>query len=161
MHQKGDWPNEKKGKLFFWLYKTIKKRFHPFGSKTEKNGADIFEVTDVERRPRSNFLDHFHYSQAVTFWVMALNRPFIVFFLCVHYRLIFWFVDFLSPFYENKGSQNAFKRLGNHDRSLANWRPPCYMHVTHGRPFRIFFLVRVAGIMSEAVFRKFDITLPP
>ena len=39
----------------------------PFSAKTEKNGADIFEVTDVERRPRSNFLDHFHYSQAVTF----------------------------------------------------------------------------------------------
>ena len=39
----------------------------PFGTKTEKNEADIFEVTDVERRPRSNFLDHFHYSQAVTF----------------------------------------------------------------------------------------------
>ena len=39
----------------------------PFDAKTEKNGADIFEVTDVERRPRSNFLDHFHYSQAVSF----------------------------------------------------------------------------------------------
>ena len=54
----------------------------PFDAKTEKNEADIFEVTDVERRPRSNFLDHLHYFQAVTFWVMALNRPFFYFFAC-------------------------------------------------------------------------------
>ena len=39
----------------------------PFSTKTEKNEADTFEVTDIERRPRSNFLDHFYYYQAVTF----------------------------------------------------------------------------------------------
>ena len=45
--------------------------------------ADIFEVTDVERRPTSNFLDHLHYFQAVTFLVMALNWPrFHFFFVC-------------------------------------------------------------------------------
>ena len=33
----------------------------PFWYILGENGADIFEVTDVERRPRSNFLDHFHY----------------------------------------------------------------------------------------------------
>ena len=39
----------------------------PFNAFLGENEADIFEVTNVERRPRSNFLDHFHYSQAVTF----------------------------------------------------------------------------------------------
>ena len=32
----------------------------PFDTILGENGADIFEVTDVERRLRSNFLDHFH-----------------------------------------------------------------------------------------------------
>ena len=39
----------------------------PFNAFLGENEADTFEVTDVERRPRSNFLDHFHHSQTVTF----------------------------------------------------------------------------------------------
>ena len=54
----------------------------PFSAFFGENEADTFEFTDVERGPRSNFLDHFHYFQAVTFWVIALNRQFFRFF-CV------------------------------------------------------------------------------
>ena len=74
----------------FWLFcQSQKNRFplfvlvhSPFWGKNGKKICQNFEVTNVERRPRYIFLDHFHYSQAVTFWVMALNRPFFRFFLC-------------------------------------------------------------------------------
>ena len=74
--------NNQRGETSFWLFWKVRKIGFPFSHSASRpfatilgeSGVDIFEVTDVERRPRSNFLDHFHYSQAVTFWVMALNR---------------------------------------------------------------------------------------
>ena len=87
------WTNQTKQSKrwnLFWLFWRVREIGFPFSHLASRpfcaifgeNEADIFEVTDVERRPRSNFLDHFHYSQAVTFWVIALNRPIFVFFLC-------------------------------------------------------------------------------
>ena len=60
--------NNQRGETSFDCFVKVRKIGFPFSHSASRpfaaifgeNGADIFEVTDVERRPRSNYLDHFH-----------------------------------------------------------------------------------------------------
>ena len=63
----------------FWLFWKVREIGPPFSAEAScqvegiwgQNEAFTFDLTNVERWPRSNFLDHFHHSQIVTFWFMA------------------------------------------------------------------------------------------
>ena len=63
----------------FWLFWKVREIGPPFSAEAScqvgaipgQNGAFTFDLTNVERWPRSNFIDHFHHSQISTFWFIA------------------------------------------------------------------------------------------
>ena len=65
----------------FWLFWRVREIGPPFSAEAScqvdafpgQNEAFTFDLTIVERWPRSNFLDLFHHSQTVTFWFIYIK----------------------------------------------------------------------------------------
>ena len=64
----------------FWLFWRVREIGLPFLAEDScqgdafpgQNGAFTFDLTNVERWPRNNFLDYFQHFRIITFWFIAL-----------------------------------------------------------------------------------------